>query len=189
MIEPRPARLVHAVPGRVRIRLDPRELTEEFGRELLTALTGLPDVQDVRITPRTGSVVITYDPASLDTPRLIDLTRRTSLLAVTPAARAEAARPPSLTAQRVIQTFGEVDARLAELSNGRWDLRSVVPFLFSSLALRQALRDFGSIGAAPWYVLAWYAFDSFWKLNERQRARATEPPPTDLILPPEEHRD
>lgn len=186
MIELRRARLAHSLPGRVRLRLDPRELSEENCGEILGALTSLPGVEDVRITPRTGSVVIRFDPAALDVDRLGWLAREAEILALEPGAAAAADRPPSLTAQRVMRTFGEVDARLAELTEGRWDLRSVVPFAFGALALRQAIGDFGALGAAPWYVFAWYAFDSFWKLNEQRRRSDAPPSEPGPVLPEQE---
>jgi hypothetical protein len=77
--------------------------------------------------------------------------------------------PPSEVSSRVQGAFQEVDVRLHQLTSGRWNLRSVVPAAFGLLALRAILRDPSALGSAPWYVLAWYAFDSFYKLNEDQR--------------------
>jgi hypothetical protein len=188
MIELKRGRVVHDVPGRLRVKLNREELTEEFSRELRAALTAVHGVLDVRSNPRTGSVVIHYDAAELDAGGLIDLARAANLLALEALADDPyAARrvPTSLTAQRIKRTFHEVDVRLSELSSGRWDLRSVVPVAFGALAVRQIIRDFGQLGVAPWYVLAWYAFDSFWKLNQ-ERHHAADLPEPPLILPSEE---
>jgi len=188
MLEPKRGRVVHAVPGRLRVKLNREELTEEFSRELRASMTAVQGVQEVRTTPRTGSVVIHYDPAELDVGGLIDLARTANLLALDAlAADPYAAKrvPTSLTARRIKRTFHEVDVRLSELSSGRWDLRSVVPVAFGALAVRQIIRDFGELGAAPWYVLAWYAFDSFWKFNQ-ERHHAAEPPEPPLVLPGDE---
>ena len=62
----------------------------------------------------------------------------------------------------------DYETRVAEITNGRWDLRSVVPLTLGAFAVRQMLTDFAVVGTIPWYVLAWYAFDSFWKLNQAQ---------------------
>ena len=172
MIELKRGRVVHAVPGRVRVKLDREELTDEFSGQLRAALMAMPGVEEVRITSRTGSVAIRYDPAELDVDGLMELARAANLLALDAMAEdpyASRRPPPSLTARRIQRTFHEVDVRLAEITNGRWDLRSVVPAAFGMLALRQLLRDAGAFGSAPWYVLAWYAFDSFWKLNQDRR--------------------
>jgi len=169
MMEMERGRVAHAVPGRVRIKLDARVLTEDRGARLQVALLGLPDIEAVQTTTRTGSVVIVYDPEALDTLSLIARVRQARLLALEPPVvdlYAGHQLPLSQTAQGIHRTFSGANVRLSEITNGRWDLRSVLPFALGTLALRQLVTDFGAIGAAPWYVLAWYAFDSFWKLNQ-----------------------
>ena len=164
-------RVVHAVPGRVRVRLDTRPLADDRGSALRRALLALPDIDEVQITPRTASVVIVYDPEAFDTHGLIERLRRARLLALDPPSDdpyAGRGLPLSETARGIRRTFHGANVRLSEITNGRWDLRSVFPFALGALALRQFVADSGALGAAPWYVLAWYAFDSFWKLNQEQ---------------------
>jgi copper chaperone CopZ len=171
--------VVHAIPGRLRLRLERAGLSSEFVAALETTLLSTPGVHEVRVTVQTGSVVIRFDPAQLDPERLIAQARASQLLELVRADRPEdlvKAVPTSLTAARVQRAFHEVDVRLSELSQGRWDLRSVVPAAFGVLALRQIVTNFGDLAGVPWYALAWYAFDSFWKLNEQAR-RPPEPPP------------
>jgi hypothetical protein len=181
--EPRRARLVHAVPGRLRLRLERNDLTAEFIQALEVALLTTDGVREVQVTPQTGSVVVRFDPTQLDLERLMAQARPRQLLALERADRPEDLKktvPTSLTAARIQRAFHEVDVRLSELSQGRWDLRSVVPATFGVLALRQIVTNFGELAGIPWYVLAWYAFDSFWKLNEQARVTLQEPtqPPT-----------
>jgi hypothetical protein len=45
------------------------------------------------------------------------------------------------------------------------DLRFLFPLSLSLLALRQLLVKGWQLELIPWYVLAWYAFDSFIKLH------------------------
>ncbi|HYU18665.1 MAG TPA: cation transporter [Chloroflexota bacterium] len=183
MIELRRARVAHAVPGRVRIKLDRDALTNGFGAELRSGLAAIPGVEEVQVAELTGSVLIRYDPERLDLNRLVERVRAARLLAVDDPGEdpyAAKAVPASLTAQRIQRAFHEVDVRLSELTQGRWDLRSVVPVSFGLLAVREIVRNYGQLGFAPWYVLAWYAFDSFWKLNQDRK------PGSDLYEPPPE---
>jgi hypothetical protein len=161
-------RVAHAVPGRVRIKLDPALLDGERGERLRRALLALPDVEEIRLTPRTGSIVLVYDPDALNTRSLIARIRDARLLALDPPVDDLYASqvPLSDTAKGIRRTFSGANARLSEITEGKWDLRSVVPFAFGALALRSLMADPGAIAAAPWYALAWYAFDSFWKLNQ-----------------------
>jgi hypothetical protein len=45
------------------------------------------------------------------------------------------------------------------------DLRLLAPLTLGLLALRRAARNGPRLGDAPWYVLAWYAWESYTKLN------------------------
>jgi hypothetical protein len=169
MMELERGRVAHAVPGRVRIKIDPRVLADERGVQLQRALLALPDVEEIRMTPRTGSVVVVYDPDALDMRGLIARIRQARLLAIDPPSGdlyGLQQVPLSETARGIRHTFSGVNARLSEITDGKWDLRSVVPFALGALALRQLVANPGVIAAAPWYVFAWYAFDSFWKLNQ-----------------------
>lgn len=51
------------------------------------------------------------------------------------------------------------------ITNSAVDLRLLFPLGLSILALRQLILKGVQLEAIPWYVLAWYAFDSFMKLN------------------------
>lgn len=174
MIEPARGRVVHVAPGRVRIRLQTPDLTAEAAGELQSGLATLAGVLDTRVTLASGSVVVRYDPARVDLGALLEIARAGGLLALDstqPLGASEADLPLSLTAQKIKRTFHEVDVQLGQVTGGRWDLRSVFPVLLGVLAVRQVLAGGLQLGVIPWWVLAWYSFDSFYKLNqERQRA-------------------
>jgi hypothetical protein len=161
-------RVAHTVPGRVRIKLDPHALTEERAPSLRLALLSVPHIEEVQTTPRTGSIVIIYDARHLDVRRLIARLRDAQLLALDPPVHdpyAGQSKPMSDTARGIHRAFHGVDMQLSQITGGKWDLRSAMPFALGALALRQLLANPGTIASAPWYVFAWYAFDSFWKLN------------------------
>ena len=80
MMELERGRVAHMVPGRVRIKIDPRALADERGVQLQRALLALPDVEEIRMTPRTGSVVVVYAPDALDTRGLLARVREARVL-------------------------------------------------------------------------------------------------------------
>jgi heavy-metal-associated domain-containing protein len=179
--------VVHAIPGRLRLRLERADLSDDFVAALERLLLSMPGVQEVRIALQTGSVVVRFDQRQLDLERLLAQARASRLLELVRADRPQdqvKTVPTSLTAARVQRAFHEVDVRLSELSHGRWDLRSVVPATFGLLALRQIVTNFGDLAGIPWYALAWYAFDSFWKLNDQARSGQQPPaPPAEPAAP------
>jgi hypothetical protein len=102
---------------------------------------------------------------------------------------------PSALAGEISDWVTDVNAQVAWLSNGYVDLRLLMPLGFSALALRQLCEKGLELDQIPWYNLAWYAFDSFKKLNVDDRpvysseAPLSSPPETDiphLITEPEQ---
>src|SRR5260221_13593881 len=55
------AHLVHASPGRLRLRFDPTDLSNPRLRETEKRLTQQPGVRTVQTNSLVGSVVVTYD--------------------------------------------------------------------------------------------------------------------------------
>jgi hypothetical protein len=129
-------------------------------------------------------VVVRYDPEQVDLGMLLDTARAGGFLDLDltqPVGSGETDLPLSLTARRIKRTFHEVDVQLGQVTGGRWDLRSVFPVLLGVLAVRQVLAGGLQLGVIPWWVLAWYSFDSFYKLNqERQRASPSVVPSEDV---------
>lgn len=72
----------------------------------------------------------------------------------------------SQATEYIINTFTEFNTQVRKQTNGVADLRLLVPLGLSAIALRQLLTKGLQIEEMPWYVLAWYAFDSFIKLND-----------------------
>ncbi|NWF60777.1 MAG: DUF5132 domain-containing protein [Fischerella sp.] len=68
-------------------------------------------------------------------------------------------------ARDLINVISDVNTDVGRITNGVIDLRLLLPLGFSALAVRQLFIKGLQIDEIPWYVLAWYAFDSFMKLN------------------------
>jgi hypothetical protein len=59
----------------------------------------------------------------------------------------------------------ELNTQTLFLTNGWMDLPTVTAAGLGLIALRQLLTKGAQMDALPWYVLTWYAFDSFIKLH------------------------
>ncbi|WP_035140245.1 DUF5132 domain-containing protein [Fischerella sp. PCC 9605] len=68
-------------------------------------------------------------------------------------------------ARDLINVISDVNTDVGRITNGLVDLRLLLPLGFSALAVRQLFIKGLQIDEIPWYTLAWYAFDSFMKLN------------------------
>ena len=160
------ARVASSIPGRLRLRLP---TTAEGRRRLADAVAEMGgDRESLVVHPRPASVslVIEYDPASAD-----HVWSRLGALGLPSTETRESSPAITDPATRVIAASGSLNEQVARLTHGH-ELWSLIPIGFGMLAGRQLLRDSPRIGDAPWYVLAWYASESFQKLQTP--ARVTE---------------
>lgn len=154
------ARIVSWVPGRLRLRL----ARGAGGRHRLVAaveaLSASAAVSTAAARWQTASLLVEYDAAEADAVRSLleqlglgrGRTRTTDV---------EQATDPSARVTRAVAGANEVVRRRA----GGNDLRTLVPLGLGLLALRQFVRDDRRLADAPWYVLAWYASETFQKFH------------------------
>ena len=160
--------IVHLSPGRLRLRVRRGALEDQTLQAAERALAGLAGVREVRENPIARSVLIRYDGDAVELAAVLAAVSRAGVTVV-PSDRPIQGAGPVTTVDRTdlsksITTLADlVDRRVADLTGGRADLRTLVPISFAILAVRQALA--GQVTAVPWYALAWYAFDSFVKLR------------------------
>jgi Protein of unknown function (DUF5132) len=72
----------------------------------------------------------------------------------------------SQAAESLMNTVSEINTHVRQATNGIVDLQLLFPLGLGAIALKQLLQKGFELEEIPWYVLAWYAFDSFVKLNE-----------------------
>jgi hypothetical protein len=158
--------VVHTSPGRLRLRV-PRAALENgaLGRAA-QALTDVAGVQQVRPNTLASSLVVQYDDGVVDTAALLDVLADAGLSVGASSPAPAAVDDGSRVARSIESLLGTADVRVARLTSGTADLRTLVPLGLGALALREVLA--GRLGMAPWYTLAWWAFDSFIKLQQPQ---------------------
>ena len=117
-------------------------------------------VVGVRVSPRTASIAVRYERDETAVGDLLGALADAGLTVRSEPAPKEVAAWGAL----LIKAASGADRQLRPARNGA-DLRLLVPLALGALSARQALRDAPGLERAPWYVLAWYAFASFVKLN------------------------
>ncbi len=60
--------IVHAIPGRVRLKVAALKATPSLGTIIQTRLRAVPGIQVVETTPLTGSVLVLFDSETLTAP-------------------------------------------------------------------------------------------------------------------------
>lgn len=146
MAEPEPARLVHRLPGRVRLKIDGRRGDRAWFDATALELSLLEGILAVDANPLTGSLLIRHE-GPLE--RLLRELAERGLLRV---ASLELQEIP--LARRLAQRAAAVDEGLRRASAGELDLAGAALLGLLLLALVQAAR--GQL-AGPAVSLVWYA--------------------------------
>jgi hypothetical protein len=151
---PRAVRIVHDIPGRLRLRLPPGSSTAG----LQGVIDGLNGAQSSVWSPRTRSLLIHYDPGVLTPAEIAHaVAERAELDPPTPGADAEGGRAP--VAAALVDTFYGVNERVARRTRGRLDLGMLISVGLVLWAGRQLLR--GPITSLSWTSALWYAHGIF----------------------------
>lgn len=82
-------------------------------------------------------------------------------------------------AASIQQVMSTLDEQVGRITNGTADLRLLVPMGLGALALKQLIDKGFQLDEMPWYTLAWYAFDTFVKLNNPGETLAPIHPETE----------
>jgi hypothetical protein len=168
-------RLVHAIPGRIRVRIPRIKNDPDYAARIGERLRALPGITGVEASPVTASVVVRYDEAATSFPDLIpglSETFRAHLLPEIERERIEAmlraspngsAATTTLTS-RVYSFFGAVDQGLGQATAGNLDLRILLPVTLFVLGMIRLLSQ-SNVPAPTWFDLIWFSFGTFMALN------------------------
>ena len=148
-------RVASAVPGRIRLRADRSSATELAG--VAHELGSWPQIAEVDLRPRSASIVVRFDAvhATSVADGLLDL--GVDLRAGVPLS------VPSPPAAAVATAAAAGNAAFARRLGT--DLRTLVPLGLGLMAARRAMRGEERLADAPWYVLAWYASETYLKFH------------------------
>ncbi|MBK1988684.1 DUF5132 domain-containing protein [Sphaerospermopsis aphanizomenoides BCCUSP55] len=79
----------------------------------------------------------------------------------------------SEVAQDFINIISDINADVGRMTGGAADLRVILPLGIALISVRQLFRKGLELDEMPWYVLAWYAFDIFTRLNYEDEEQLT----------------
>ena len=143
-------RVVHNIPGRVRIKL-PQELGAQEEKSLLQDLKVSPEVS--KVTLRGTSLIIEHNQNDF---------------ALTPVGSYLNKHFPDFE-----KWSNEFDSEVAKSVSDPW-VNKGVPFAFLGLALFRALEEGAFLAGESAFALAYIAFDLYWKFQQENVIRKIE---------------
>jgi hypothetical protein len=162
--------LIHHHPGRLRVRAEAFRSTE-VGDRVRAALEVEPGISRVSHNPKTGSLLIEYEPGLADLEAILD--RAAAAAGIDPPGDGAEAlarrREPALVA---IDAAGELNNVVYELTGYRADLRSVVPAGMAALAVYSFFN--GKDPLPRWDNLLYWSYNIFSQLHRREIDAAHE---------------
>ncbi|MUG99079.1 hypothetical protein F7734_45030 [Scytonema sp. UIC 10036] len=158
-------RVVSHTPGRIRVRVTHQHRKQQTTGKIASVLKEFfRQIERVCNNDQTGSITIYYSGDSDSFTRAMTELQDVGIIVT------DAPMGKSQAAVAVTNAIASLNQKFYQATAGLVDLRFLFPLFLTILALRQLLNKSPGLKTSPWYVLAWYAFDSFTKLNNTQES-------------------
>jgi hypothetical protein len=155
--------VVHAIPGRTRLRYPELRKNPDECDRVADALAAMPGVAEVKVRPYTGSILTLHDPA-VTVDALVEMIR--GVLEVDHVLPRGASPPPAVApelsriARLAARTFRDLDRAMLAATDGSFDLGTLVTVGFLGVGGVQIMAD-REIPLPPWFQLAWWSYRTF----------------------------
>nr|WP_211176022.1 heavy-metal-associated domain-containing protein [Brasilonema sp. UFV-L1] len=167
--QPISTRVVSSTPGRLRLRVAHSHRQSEQMEKIANALQAHPNINQVRTNVQNGSIVINHDGKDSLKDVLATLRDLGIIFGDITLGKSEAAA-------EVSNAVVDLNKRVRQATNNAVDLRFLFPLGLGMFSIRQLVTRGLQLEIIPWYVLAWYAFDSFIKLHATSQVQSTKEP-------------
>jgi hypothetical protein len=145
-----PVRIVHALPGRIRFRIEPQKLESGRARQLRDKLPTLEGIVAAELDETSGSVLVKYRDGSV-TPELLyaaivrllgldDLLRRT---------------PSPVVVKELRRVWDSLNFVVYDKSGGLLDFNSALMILLAAVGTKQLITD-GKRAVPHGFTLLWW---------------------------------
>jgi hypothetical protein len=76
----------------------------------------------------------------------------------------------------LLNVLSDINKDVGTMTNGIVDLRLIAPLGLGILTIRQLMKQGWLLDDIPWYILAWFTFDVFIKLNTQEESHLAKLP-------------
>jgi copper chaperone CopZ len=159
------AYVVHRVPGRLRIRVPSKKGDTVYFGAVKEALTSLEGVEDVVVSPSTGSILVHGRALAEDA---IERARSQGFFVLKEKPTAEA----TTFHDAVAGQFRTLNERVRDLTGSSFDLPALAFVCLVGAGIYQIFR--GNFTAPAWYTAFWYALGIFGKSPSGKGSREND---------------
>ena len=159
--------IVSSTGRRTRIRLSSKRRHPNEMARIARVLEASPQVSSVLANLNTGTIIVHHTEEALE-----DIKSRLQDMGVILMAAAGV----ETSAMSLADAISDLEKHLSLGTRDLLDLKLLVPLGFGVLAVLQLARQGLQIGSAPWYLLAYFAFESYVKLHSPEDKCAPEGP-------------
>lgn len=160
-------KIISNTPGRLRLRIAHSYRHAREMQRITNVLKAQSYIHQVRTNISYGSIIINHDAQNETLEKVL-----TTLLDLG-VNFTDIIQGNSEAATSITSAFSNFNQQFEQATNGEVDLRLLFPLGLSILAIRQLVVKGLELEVIPWYVLAWYAFDSFIKLNINHQSQSS----------------
>ncbi|MDM9381958.1 hypothetical protein QUB80_14735 [Chlorogloeopsis sp. ULAP01] len=166
-------KIVSNTPGRLRLRVAQPQRWATKMQHILKTLKAQPNISQVRMNLQNGSITIQHDDNENSLKNVVTTLQDLGVIFADITGFAETTGGKSEVAAGVSDVVVDLNRRVKEATDGVVDLRFLFPLGLATLSIRQLIARGLQLEMIPWYVLAWYAFDSFIKLHGTNQSQST----------------
>lgn len=178
----RTIQIVHAIPGRVRLRCSWLRDDRHGAHALATRVADRDGVIEVRARPYTSSLLVVFDPERLDEGQVVEAVRQHAgdvrVLALGEQPPPPETIPPlSRIAQRTAHMMKEIDADVRRATSGAADLGTLTTLAMFVGGVYQVFSG-QKVEPPHWFTLAWNGVRAFTTFEQEEIDHSEELPPT-----------
>ncbi|WP_414752585.1 HMA2 domain-containing protein [Anabaena sp. CCY 9910] len=152
-------KIISDTPGRLRLRIAHCHRQAETMAHIAHTLDAQAHIDEVRTNVDHGSIVIKYSDKNGTVDDVFATLKDLGIIF------GEITQGSTEAATTVSSAVVDLNKRVRQATDGVVDIRFLFPLGLSILAVRQLIIKGLQFEIIPWYVLAWYSFDSFIKLH------------------------
>jgi len=173
------ARVVSAIPGRVRIKLHPSKRSPAVMDGIKQRLDFHEGVRDVRLNTSTGSITVKYDHLRRGTESVLALLEDLDTVFQPLGHKTDMASPEgevgdAFASAGFLEALNDLDRRIYGMTGIPINLKIVMPLAFAGAGLWSISKRGLMIEVVPGWLFLWLAFDMFVKMHPSHPPKGAE---------------